>query len=131
MIGGAFVDKAPAIARTDSPAERAAAISRPPEAPVATLRRRRPRIPRGPLLAVLLVVLAVAAIGATYAWTQQQYFVGADGDEVAVFRGVDTAFGPLKFFSVEKHTALKVADLTPGVADSGPCGHHGVERQRR
>jgi hypothetical protein len=56
--------------------------------------------------------LAAIACTATYAWTQQQYFVGADGDQVAVFRGVDTQFGPLKFFSVQKHTDLLVADLT-------------------
>jgi serine/threonine protein phosphatase PrpC len=112
VIGGAFVDPGAASApRTDSPAERAAAISRPPPPPVAVVRKRR-RLPRGPLLVLLIVVLAAIACTGTYAWTQQQYFVGADGDQVAVFRGVDTQFGPLKFFSVQKHTDLVVADLT-------------------
>jgi PPM family protein phosphatase len=113
VIGGAFVDiGGPAPMRDDSPAERAAAIARPvPEA--APPRRRRHRVPRGPLLAAGLIVLAIVAGFATYAWTQQQYFVGADGDEVAIFQGVDTSFGPLKFFSVREHIDLKVADLTP------------------
>ncbi len=113
VIGGAFVDVATsAPAPTDTPADRAAAISRPPPitAPVAAAGRRR--LPRGPLLVLLLLALAVLASVGTYEWTQQQYFVGDDGDEVAVFRGVDTQFGPLKFFSVQQHTDLRVADLT-------------------
>src|SRR5262249_3229476 len=57
--------------------------------------------------------LIIAALGGTYAWTQTQYFVGRDGSEVAIFRGVNTQFGPLKFFSVYKnYDDLKYADLT-------------------
>jgi serine/threonine protein phosphatase PrpC len=112
VIGGAFVDPStPTSTRTDSPAERAALISRP-SPPAAVAVRSKRRLPRGPLLVLLLVALAVAASVGTYAWTQEQYFVGSDGDQVAVFRGVDTQFGPLKFFSVQTHTDLKVADLT-------------------
>jgi serine/threonine protein phosphatase PrpC len=115
VIGGAFVDVGPASSNgADTPAERAAAISRPAAPPPLVVRKRR-RIPRGPLLAVLLVVLAIAASLGTYAWTQQQYFVGADGDEVAIFQGVDTQFGPLKFFSAQHHTDLLVDDLIPAV----------------
>jgi PPM family protein phosphatase len=112
VIGGAFVDTTtPPSTRADSPAERAALIARPAVTVTAPVRTRR-RVPRGPLLWLLVVVLAVGACFATYAWTQTQYFVGRDGDEVAVFRGVDTQFGPLKFFSTQEHTSLHVDDLT-------------------
>jgi hypothetical protein len=139
VIGGAFLDQTtPTSTRTDSPAERAALITRAPQ-PVAVLTRSRRRLPRGPLLLLLLLVLAIAAIFATYTWTQTQYFVGADGDEVAVFRGVDTQFGPLKFFSAEDHTALKVADLTPaaraqvrvGITASGRGDADAIVARRR
>ncbi|WP_328989664.1 protein phosphatase 2C domain-containing protein [Kribbella sp. NBC_01245] len=40
-----------------------------------------------------LLVVIVALIGGAgrfaYSWTQQQYFVGTDGDNVAIFQGVD------------------------------------------
>jgi protein phosphatase len=47
--------------------------------------------------------------------TQAYYFVGRDGTEVAIFRGVNTQFGPLKFFDVYKNTDLVVKDLQPAV----------------
>ena len=40
------------------------------------------------------------------------YFVGKDGSEVAIFRGVNAQFGPIKFFEVQENTDLKLADLT-------------------
>ena len=54
-------------------------------------------------------------LGGTYAWTQTQYFVGADGSRtaVAIFQGVNTEFGPLRFFSVYRTTDLKLGDLNP------------------
>jgi protein phosphatase len=63
---------------------------------------------------VTLVALALLIGGAAafYSWTQTQYFVGKDGSEVAIFRGVNAQFGPIKFFEVEENTDLKLADLT-------------------
>jgi PPM family protein phosphatase len=112
VIAGAFVDPTtPDSRRTDSPAERAALINRPPE-PEPTKPKRRRRRYRSALLLLLLVVLALGGGAATYAWTQTQFFVGADGEQVAVFRGVDSQFGPLHFFRVETHTDIRVDDLT-------------------
>ncbi len=117
VIAGAFVDPDSATPpRTDSPAERAANINRPePEPPVVVrpslVRRVRSHL-RGIIIAgIVLIVIVVGAI-LGYSWTQSQYFVGVDGDQVAVFQGVDSSFGPLKFFRVETHTDLKTADLT-------------------
>ena len=69
---------------------------------------------------------SIAGVG-TYAWTQQQYFVGADGDEVAIFRGVDTQFGPLKFFSVQAAHRPAGRRSDPGRADPGAGRHHRLE----
>jgi protein phosphatase len=76
--------------------------------PVHTRRRRWKPI------VITLVALAVLVGGAVgfYAWTQTQYFVGKDGSEVAIFRGVNAQFGPIRFFEVEENTDLKLADLT-------------------
>ena len=114
IIAGAFVDPTtPTSPRTDSPAERAALINRPAEPDtIVAKRRRRPRY-RSIALVLVLVVLAFAGGLATYSWTQQQFFVGRDQNEVAVFRGVDTRVGPLKFYRVETRTGLAVSDLTP------------------
>jgi serine/threonine protein phosphatase PrpC len=103
VIAGAFVDPAAAeIPSTDSAAGRAASLGRPrpePEVaePVATRRKLRWR----PWLIVAgVLVLLAGALGAFYAWTQTQYFVGRNGDTVAIFRGVDTDIGPISFYSV-------------------------------
>ncbi len=113
VIGGAFVDPTSAPdSDGGSPAERAARMTQRaterPHLPVNTRRRRWKPI------VITLVVLAVLVGGAVgfYAWTQTQYFVGKDGSEVAIFRGVNAQFGPIKFFEVQENTDLKLADLT-------------------
>jgi protein phosphatase len=117
VIAGAFVDPAAAdVPGADSAAERAARMSRPaavetaPATPHRRVRRWRPW-----LVAVGVLVLIVAALGGTYAWTQTQYFVGHAGGDVAIFRGVNTEFGPLKFFNLYRVTDLPVANLNPSV----------------
>ncbi|HZY75954.1 MAG TPA: PP2C family serine/threonine-protein phosphatase [Jatrophihabitantaceae bacterium] len=113
VIAGAFVDPSAAdVPGTDTPAERAAAISRPRlptrSAPDEPKRRRRWRTP---LLIVAVLVVIAAALTGVYAWTQTYYFVGRDGSEVAIFHGVNTAFGPLKFYEVDENTGLKLNEL--------------------
>lgn len=125
VIAGAFVDPSAADVPTDdSPAERAARIARPhlhhhkEDEPERS--RRRP----WRALAILAGVLALVfgALGGTYAWTQTQYFVGKDGSEVAIFRGVNTQFGPLKFSEVWKNTDLELTDLVPSVRSQVQSG---------
>jgi PPM family protein phosphatase len=119
VIAGAFVDAADSSAKrppdADSPAERAALMTEsglapdsPPTYPVRRLRRWRPVI-----FAVVVAAVVFGGLTAAYAWTQTQYFVGPDGSEVAIFRGVKTEFGPLKFFTVATNTDLKLSDLKP------------------
>ncbi len=131
VIAGAFVDPAAAdVPGSDSAAERAARMSRPaaddePPAPEKPARRRRPWRTLLIVAGVLGFVIAGLAVG--YRVTQAYYFVGRDGSEVAIFRGVNTQFGPLKFFNVHKNTDLAMDDLQPAVrsqVDSGINAHN-------
>ena len=113
VIAGAFVDPTAAdVPGTDSPAERAAHIARRPgpvPAPVVAPRGRRRW--RMWAVAAAAVALVIAGLTGAYAWTQTYYFVGKDGSEVAIFRGVNTSFGPLKFYEVSENTSLALDDL--------------------
>lgn len=135
VIAGAFVDPAAAdVPGADSAAERAARMSRPAaETTEPTKHRKRPWAWRPWLLLLVIVLLIVAALGGTYIWTQTQYFVGKAGANVAIFRGVNTEFGPIKFFNVDKVIAdLPVANLNPSVrsqVQDGITAHSRAEAQ--
>jgi serine/threonine protein phosphatase PrpC len=136
VIGGAFVDpteSSPAPVDT-SPAERAARMTRVEvphhvEPPPRDDRRWLRRL----LISVAVLAILIGGTAGFYAWTQSQYFVGRSGDEVAIFRGVNTDFGPLKFYKVSENTPLKMAELTPAArseVQSGITAHSqaGAER---
>jgi protein phosphatase len=59
------------------------------------------------LVALLLVGAAVA--GTTY--VRGQYYVGVDGEEVAVFRGVRGSVGAFELHSVSQRPGIRVDDL--------------------
>ena len=126
VIAGAFVDApTPPDAEADSPAERAARMTAAGAGDPAPQPRRRRWIGR---IVIPILVLAVLFGGGAifYHWTQTQYFVGRDGTEVAIFRGVNTEFGPIKFFSVAENTDIKVTDLTQSARnqlESGITAH--------
>jgi protein phosphatase len=113
LIDGAFVDPAGAdVPGADSAAERAAQLSRRPSPEAAApVPRRRRRSWRPWAVAAAVLVVVIGGLGGTYAWTQTQYFVGKAGGEVAIYQGVNTEFGPLKFFNVDQLTGLPLADL--------------------
>jgi PPM family protein phosphatase len=131
VIAGAFVDPAAAdVPGSDSAAERAARMSRRPadSEPPEPEKPDRPRRPWRTLLIVAGVLgFVIAGLAVGYRITQAYYFVGRDGSEVAIFRGVNTEFGPLKFFNVYKNTDLAMDDLQPAVrsqVDSGINAHN-------
>ena len=62
-------------------------------------------------LAILLV--AAAGLGAGYAWTRTQYFVGAAGDQVAIYQGLPDGIPGLQLAQVYEVQDLPVASLPP------------------
>ena len=63
---------------------------------------------------VAIIVLALAIVGGGilgYQWTQTRYYVGVEGNSVAIFRGVQQDLGPLKLSSVYETTDVSVSDL--------------------
>lgn len=133
VIGGAVVDPLDAAAdpQADSPAARAAKIGRDePQAMPTTIYHR----PYRRLVVTALIVLGVLGLAtAGYWWTQSQYFVGRDGTEVALFRGVNAEFGPLSLYSVVENSDLKVADLQPAArsqVNNGITAHSRTDGQQ-
>jgi protein phosphatase len=67
-----------------------------------------------------LVVVAVLVAGAyaAYAWSQNQFFVGADSGRVSIFRGVSQDLGPLQLSHVEEPSEVVVQELPTDVQGS-------------
>ncbi|MEL4319376.1 PP2C family serine/threonine-protein phosphatase [Leifsonia sp. YIM 134122] len=61
---------------------------------------------------VLFVAAAAVIVGVTYQWTQSRYFVGSDGDSVAIFRGIQQDIGPISLHSVYRDTDIPIDSLT-------------------
>jgi protein phosphatase len=78
-------------------------------APLTTGRRRRGR--RTGIVASLVVLLLVAGAGAGWAYVRSQYYVGADGTQVAVFRGVTGHVAGVDLSSVEERSDLRTDQL--------------------
>jgi protein phosphatase len=98
----------------DTPAGKAAKLRPPPEEPEEeddldehhTSGRAR-RIALGLLL---LVLVAGAATGA-YLWSQTQYYVGANGSNVAIYQGLSQDVGPLSTSKLYHAEDIPLADL--------------------
>ncbi len=61
--------------------------------------------------AALIVLAVVLALFIGYRWTQSLYYVGANGQTVAIYRGVQQDLGPLSLHSVYEETSIKLSDL--------------------
>jgi protein phosphatase len=68
---------------------------------------------------VTLLVLGLRAVGAGAGWAyvRSQYYVGVDGEQVAIFRGVTGEVGPVRFSQVEQRTELATERLDPIAAN--------------
>jgi PPM family protein phosphatase len=88
--------------------------STPPSGGGAAARRRPLRIL---VVAVLVLALVIGGGIGTYAWALQHWFVGvtetADGEQVGVFRGVNTSIVGLELYRLDEETPLAVSDLQP------------------
>ncbi|MGK5533868.1 protein phosphatase, partial [Streptomyces sp. URMC 129] len=71
----------------------------------------RRALKRTALVALALVVLG-GALYAGYRWTQSQYYIGANGDHVALYQGISQDLGPLSLSSVEQdHPEIRLEHL--------------------
>jgi PPM family protein phosphatase len=64
-------------------------------------------------IAVVVVILGLIGGGGwfAYSWTQKQYYVGTDGDYVAIFKGVDEVVPGLNLSSLYEKQQLQVDKL--------------------
>jgi PPM family protein phosphatase len=144
IVGGSVGDGSEDGPRPDSAAARASAttLTRPhrvvPPLEVPSARRRlRPR-----LVLAVVAVLAVLGGGAVLAqmWVMQQYYVGADAEQVAIFQGVRGEVLGFSLYSVAERTDIALDDLPETersqvrdgiITDDGLGGARGlVERLR-
>ena len=67
-----------------------------------------------PLVGLLvLLLIAGAGLAAAYAWTRTQYYVGAAGDQVAIYQGLSDGLPGLQLSQVYEVQPLAIADLPP------------------
>jgi PPM family protein phosphatase len=59
----------------------------------------------------LAIAAIVIALMLGYRWTQSHYYVGADGESVAIFQGVQQNLGPISLHSVHEESSLRLSDL--------------------
>jgi protein phosphatase len=62
------------------------------------------------LVLLLLVVLGAAGFGA-WKWSQAQYYVGAAGENVAIYRGLTQDLGPISTSRVYQQQDIALSDL--------------------
>jgi protein phosphatase len=83
-------------------------------------RARRGTRRRWPIVTTLVGVLVIALAGAGFAswqWVQGKYYIGADGDDVAIYHGINSSIFGLSLSSLQRNTGLPVARVS--VPDQG------------
>jgi PPM family protein phosphatase len=103
-------------AAPDTAAVKAAALTPPPQDDEddyddredADYPRRRGR---GIAVAVMLLLLLGAGGVAAWQWSQQQYYVGATSENVAIFRGLTDDIGPIDTSTVYRREDIRLSDL--------------------
>jgi protein phosphatase len=127
MLAGAASNGGRPTVRTDSPAARAHLLSQttPQAAVVVDHDDPAPRMlhddegdepPRRrlPIVRSLIVLLLILIIGAGYLgwrYTQDQYFVGTDGGQVAIFQGVNQSVAGVSLSHVYQRTDIPVSQV--------------------
>lgn len=76
-------------------------------------RRRATRRRVSWLVAVgLVIALIVTGLVVGYRWTQSRYYVGANGNTVAIYKGVQQTIGPISLSEVYEETSIRIDDLS-------------------
>jgi serine/threonine protein phosphatase PrpC len=75
-------------------------------------------------LAVLLVLILIAAVAGFfgYRWSQQQYYVAASGDQVAIYRGVQADVPGIRMHHVAEVSDVTIASLTDAYSEQVDAG---------
>ncbi len=60
---------------------------------------------------IVIAVLIVATLFVGYRWSQSLYYVGADGQTVAIYRGIQQDLGPISLHSVYSETSVQLDAL--------------------
>jgi PPM family protein phosphatase len=127
VLAGAASNGGRPVIRTDSPAARAHLLSqtKPQAAIVVDHDDPAPRMlqddeddepPRRrlPIVRSLIVLLLILIIGGVYLgwrYTQDQYYVGADGGQVAIFQGVNQTVAGVNLSHVSQRTNIPLAQV--------------------
>jgi PPM family protein phosphatase len=120
VVGSATVHgTVPSAAPASTPAAKAAALSRGQDSqqaaaaeelevgPPASGRRWLGRV----LAATVVVAVLLAGAYAAWSWTQHQYYVGAAGQDVAIYRGLPQDIGPVSMSRVYEVQHLPLTQL--------------------
>ena len=124
VVGAAALTRNDPTAAADGPAARAAGLTRaaqvdddaPESASVAVVpdEDEHPPAPRRWRRVVMWLAIAAVVVGGVvvaYSWTQTQYYVGVDDDEVVIFRGLPQTLGPVALSSVVERTGTSLDEL--------------------
>jgi serine/threonine protein phosphatase PrpC len=111
-------------APADSPAGKAAALTRQTAAAAAGFdeedeedaddeEQPKPKRHKGMVLVLAILVLGLVGGGgyAAYAWSQDQYFIGTQAGNVAIYRGLPQDVGPVHLSSLYERQNLPVVEL--------------------
>jgi PPM family protein phosphatase len=110
------VGTSPAHTATAAPrtaAAPAAGWDEPEEGDAGTPDHRAPRH-RWPVVTTILVILLIVIVGGSYAawrYTQSQYYVGTDGKQVIIYRGVNQKLLGMSLSSVYQKTGIPLSHV--------------------
>lgn len=69
------------------------------------------------LIALAVVAVLVWLVGSwAYSWSQTQYYVGVDGDQVAIFQGVEADLPGIKLHTLHERSDIALSSLPDHVA---------------
>ncbi|HTV98760.1 MAG TPA: Stp1/IreP family PP2C-type Ser/Thr phosphatase [Streptosporangiaceae bacterium] len=117
-------ERAQMLAHAGAPAADATGVSRVTEAPAGRRGRdgdggraeHRAARRRWPIVTTILILLVVVVVGGGYAawrYTQNQYYVGTDGSQVVIYRGVNQKVLGMSLSGVYQRTGIPLAKV-PG-----------------